>query len=265
MRRIFMAVALGAFLSAAAGAQTDKKMVQPQTTITRVPVTDAPYCGQEIFEHTQKLSDGTNIDRKLTTSVCRDAQGRERRENDSTITITDPVEGASYHIDKASHTATRSPMGVLKIAVDKTPAGSATLNIVTGNVTVIPLNDGGARGMVDGATAAASGSPGARGGRGSSMDQDVESLGVKMMEGLMVEGSRTTRVIPSGQIGNDRPIESVYENWYSKDLHVTVLRRVTDPMNGNTLNQLTDIQRSTPNPALFSVPPGYAVRDLTQK
>lgn len=264
MRRFFMAVALATLVSAATGAQTEQKKVQPQLSFTKAPVTDAPYCGQEIFEHTQKLTDGTNIDRKQTSAVCRDAQGRERRENDSTITITDPIEGVSYHIDKANHTATRAPIGVIKVAFDEPPIGAKTLNIVTGDVNITPLKVKPAAGA-EGVSATAGETGGARGGRGSITDQNVESLGVKMMEGVMVEGSRTTRVIPAGQIGNDRPIESVYETWYSNDLHVTVLRRVTDPMNGNTLNQLTDIQRSTPSPALFSVPSGYTVRDLTQK
>lgn len=266
MRRILTAVALAILVSAAAGAQTEQKLVQPQMTITKVPVTDAPYCGQENFEHTQKLADGTNIDRKLTTAVCRDSQGRERRENDSTITITDPVERASYHIDKANHTVTRSPMGVLKITYDKTP--SATLNIVTGNVTVVPL-DGAAHVTKDGTPAAAGGSRGGRGGGLAPTDSGetkrVESLGIKMLEGVQVEGTRDVRTIPVGQIGNDRPLQTVWETWFSQELGIVVLRKISDPLNGNTVTEMKDIQRSEPSPSLFQAPAGYTVRDLTQK
>jgi hypothetical protein len=37
-----------------------------------------------------------------------------------------------------------------------------------------------------------------------------------------------------------------------------------DPMNGTTVTQLTGIQRSEPDPAVFRVPADYALRDLAQ-
>ena len=41
-----------------------------------------------------------------------------------------------------------------------------------------------------------------------------ESLGKQTMEGVQVEGTRTTRTIAAGEIGNDRPIDIVSERWY---------------------------------------------------
>jgi hypothetical protein len=69
-----------------------------------------------------------------------------------------------------------------------------------------------------------------------------------------------TRTIPAGQIGNSQPIETVHETWMSDDLKVPVLVKTTDPRTGTTTTQLTNINRSEPDPALFQVPSDYTVR-----
>ena len=48
-----------------------------------------------------------------------------------------------------------------------------------------------------------------------SSEGKVESLGKQKMEGVEVEGTRSTITIPVGQIGNDRPINIISERWYS--------------------------------------------------
>ena len=83
-----------------------------------------------------------------------------------------------------------------------------------------------------------------------------EALGKQEMEGVEVDGTRTTTVIPQGQIGNDRPIQMVHERWESAELHVTVLSKHTDPMMGDTVERLTNVRRGEPDPALFQVPAG---------
>ncbi len=87
----------------------------------------------------------------------------------------------------------------------------------------------------------------------------VQSLGKQVMEGLTVEGSRSSTLIAAGQIGNDRPIETVSERWYSPDLQVVVMTHSHDPRSGDTVFRLTDIRRAEPDASLFTIPAGYRI------
>ena len=103
----------------------------PQDTITFVGfeaglgnlgnqvVTGAPYSATITSEFVQTLPDGNKIERKTTTTVYRDGQGRTRREQTlpaigqysassnppQVIFINDPVAGVSYILDPARKTA----------------------------------------------------------------------------------------------------------------------------------------------------------------
>jgi hypothetical protein len=90
-------------------------------------------------------------------------------------------------------------------------------------------------------------------------DTKTESLGTQDFEGVMAEGTRTTTTIPADAIGNERPIEIVYERWYSKELGMLVYSKHSDPRFGEQTYRLTNINRSEPDPSLFEVPPGYKV------
>jgi hypothetical protein len=89
----------------------------------------------------------------------------------------------------------------------------------------------------------------------------VESLGTQFMEGVAVEGTRTTLTIPAGQIGNELPINMVSERWFSPDLKVLVMSRQSDPRFGETTYRLTNINRSEPSPQLFEIPANFTVVD----
>ena len=47
--------------------------------------------------------------------------------------------------------------------------------------------------------------------------------------GVYAEGRRGTRVIRAGSEGNDRDISVVTKTWISPELHLDVLRKVSDP------------------------------------
>jgi hypothetical protein len=81
-----------------------------------------------------------------------------------------------------------------------------------------------------------------------------ESLGTKMIEGVQAEGTRTVMTIPVGQIGNNRPIQTVVETWYSPQLQTVVYSKTTDPRMGETVYQLTKIKLSEPEPSLLQLP-----------
>ena len=87
-----------------------------------------------------------------------------------------------------------------------------------------------------------------------------ESLGKQAIEGVDAEGTRKTIEIPAGEIGNERPIEIVFERWYSPELQVVVMTKHSDPRFGETTYRLTNINRSEPARELFEVPADYTVQ-----
>lgn len=90
-----------------------------------------------------------------------------------------------------------------------------------------------------------------------------ESLGKQAIEGVEAEGTRRTVEIPAGEIGNERPIEIVFERWYSQELQVVVMTKHSDPRFGETTYRLTNINRTEPAHELFEVPAGYRVKETS--
>jgi len=69
---------------------------------------------------------------------------------------------------------------------------------------------------------------------------------LKTINGVSAQGTRITRTIPAGEIGNQKPIVITIEKWYSPDLQETVMTKRNDPRMGETVFQLTNIQRAEP-------------------
>lgn len=207
-------------------------------------VKGAPYAADGVTETTQTLGDGTHINRQETYTIYRDGAGRVRRESGDEVWISDPVENVSYILNTKQQTARK--LGLLSTVVyDKMPAGRADLDKLKAEAR------------------AAAGPVVFRGGMMSKAEEPKrEALGKQVMEGVEVEGTRSTTVIPQGQIGNDRPLQIVHERWESADLHVTILSKQTDPMMGETTERLTNVRRGEPDPALFQVPAGFAIATI---
>jgi len=224
-------------------------------------VTGSPFSADIINEFKQTLSDGTVIDRKTTGSIARDSQGRTRREMTppaigpyatsgapTIILINDPVAHKHYTLNPKDKTARE--MG---------PAPHF------GGMGRDGHGDGHGGDGHDG-----HGGPGGFGGHGGDGHGGPDgmrggepvtvSLGTKTVEGVMVEGTRTTRTIAAGAIGNEKPIEIVFERWYSPDLLTDVMTRRSDPFSGETVFQLTNINRTEPAATLFQVPPDYKLQ-----
>ena len=216
------------------------------------PVTGAPYSADVTTEVIQPLADGNRIERRSTSVVARDSRGRVRREQQLAgigailpqgdvriVTVSDPVAGVHYSFDRDRKVATRSPMPFV--------------TRIEGGVAV---GQAGARGrrMVLARRAA-----GAGGSAVPGSDARTETLGTKAIEGLRVEGTRSTVTIAAGAIGNQAPIEVVNERWYSPELRTVVLSRRVDPRFGETTYRLENIVRAEPPADLFQVPADYKV------
>ncbi|MEZ5396667.1 MAG: hypothetical protein R2724_28295 [Bryobacterales bacterium] len=57
--------------------------------------------------------------------------------------------------------------------------------------------------------------------------------GLRMIEGVEATG-RAPRTIPAGEIGNERPIEVVFERWHSDELGLDVMTKRKDPRAAET-------------------------------
>lgn len=95
------------------------------------------------------------------------------------------------------------------------------------------------------------------GGQSRKYESKSEDLGTRDFEGVSATGTRKVTTIPAGDVGNERPIEIVYERWFSKDLGMVVFSKHSDPRFGDQTYRLTNIVRTEPDPSLFTVPTGY--------
>jgi hypothetical protein len=254
------------------------------TRITSVPddpfqgpvVTNAPFSADGVTTVTQVLSDGTRIEENTTAKFYRDSAGRLRREQtilglaalnpsgEPRVTITidpDPGDTTAYTLDPITRTARRGtrsagPVVWLSGAGGGPVTASTARFYVNGTgldgyrLTIAQPADVTKRGAID---VGGLSTPGA-------VPQPPESLGTRQMEGVTVVGRRTKSVIPTGQIGNDRPIEITDERWESPDLKLLVRSHHHDPRTGDVEYRLMNILRVDPSPDLFQIPPDYTVQ-----
>jgi len=224
------------------------------------PVTGAPYSADQVTEHVQTLADGNRIVNTTTTKVYRDSQGRTRTETSLPavpggppppvmITVHDAVAGVTYLLNAEDKTA------------QKIVAPSASVQGQTGQ-ELPPLPP----------PPPPPGSPGtmgpmaivaARADLTSKANDRSQDLGSQTLEGVTVTGTRITSTIPAGAIGNEQPIETTSERWFSPALQVVVKSIHTDPRIGQTTESIQNLNRAEPNPSLFQVPGDYAVTEST--
>jgi hypothetical protein len=283
-----MTLAAALVLTATAAAAQERRLVitptqHEKTTVeavaqlapARVPVEarivkDAPYSAEVVTERVQVLPDGNRIVQKNTGRVYRDSQGRMRREDDVesgqpvSIMITDPVAGASFSLDPATRTAWKTPAGVTRVMVAKIKEGSAAdpaeierrrqveaeiahaREAELQHATTAPHVSGGVVGPVHKAAVA---------------DIKTEKLPARQLDGLTVEGTRTTHTIPAGAIGNEQPIVTVTEQWRSPELQVLVMTKTSDPRTGEATYRLQNIVRGEQSRSWFEVPGDYTIKE----
>jgi len=92
-----------------------------------------------------------------------------------------------------------------------------------------------------------------------------EELGKTSVNGVDAIGTRETRTLNPGAIGNDRVISIVKEIWYSPQLGINVSVKRIDPRHGTQIINATEIVQGDPDPKLFSIPAGYSVVDKREK
>lgn len=225
------------------------------------PVSGAPYTAEAVTERVQTLTDGNRIVQTTSNMVARDGQGRMRRGESLAIAlpgskgaepklemIDDPVAGVHWTLDTQSKTAVKMTF----------PKKSSALF----NTIIPPLGP-------DRTWFYAAGTPGSQitiqtlAKRKAEGDTNVNrsDLGTQVIEGVSAQGTRVTRTLPAGEIGNEQPIVINTETWYSPELKVLVMSKAEDPRMGTTTYRLTNIQKGEPLPSLFEVPADYTIKD----
>jgi hypothetical protein len=187
-------------------------------------VQGAPFTATAQTERLQVLNDGTRISNKMTATLYRDSAGRTRRE--MTLSVIGPF-----------------------TIVGEPPRLAFINDVVAGWHYIVNVQQREARKLKLGELPPPP----------PDIQGKIESLGRQMIEGLEAEGRRTTVTIPTGQIGNDRPIEIVTERWESTALKTILLSTHRDPRVGETTYRLTNINRSEPAHTLFEVPSDYRI------
>lgn len=197
---------------------------------------NAPFAATVNTEWIRQLPDGSAITLKNHRAIARDAAGRifqERRylvpddgktkSGVSQIEISDPVAHELYICIPQERTCQLEEFS---------PPES------------LPLTASGKPHMVQGASL------------------DSEDLGKQSIGGLETVGTRETTIIPSGTIGNNSPLMSKRETWYSSQLAVNLISKRQDPLSGIQNFELSDITLGEPDAKLFKVPSGFRILDL---
>lgn len=91
--------------------------------------------------------------------------------------------------------------------------------------------------------------------------QNHEDLGTGNLQGLTTHGYRDTTVINPGVFGNDQPMTTTREFWYSPKLGINLLSTLDDPRTGKQVFTVTEISTDEPDPKFFSIPDGYTVHE----
>jgi hypothetical protein len=89
----------------------------------------------------------------------------------------------------------------------------------------------------------------------------TEQLGTREFQGFTTTGTRRTQTIPAGEEGNALRLILISESWISRDLNVTMMSIHDDPRRGRTTAEIEEIHKGDPDPALFSPPEGYTIKD----
>ena len=254
--------------------------MEPPMMFENETVTGAPYSAEAITSVVQTLADGNRIVRESKADIARDRAGRTRREQGLSmfgpminasedlrhVQITDPETRTIIMLDTKNKTAHKMPTPNIRLMTkvmrgDTTDTFEAAVPPPPPPPPPPPALAGIPSTLsVEGPTLFY-----AAEGKAVMGKPKVEPLGKQFMEGVEAEGTRTTFTIPSGQIGNELPINIVSERWFSPELKVLVMSRQSDPRFGETTYRLTNISRGEPAPSLFEIPSDFTVEDANQK
>jgi len=197
-------------------------------------VPGVPFTGKSNIEWTRTAEDGSQVTLRLQANLARDSQGRIYRERRSFVPSNSdqPSRLEQIHIyDPITKTQTLCTLAtnqcILKDYFPQTSFEARPAGWFDRNTRFLSR----------------------------------EEIGNDKIEGENVIGTRETTTINAGVVGNDRPLISTREFWYSAELQTNLAVTRDDPREGKQVIRLTDLSRTDPNPDLFKIPAGYTLID----
>ena len=226
-------------------------------------VKSLPFSATETTTREQNLSDGTVIKSTVEVQLWRDSEGRMRAESTlnsgSTpqghiVTVWNPAEGkaitwvtgnSAVTFTSATHLPESQLNGLLN--------SQASTPSATQSGTRSSLPQGAAMPVALSVSSSQ-----------ESANLRTETLSSETIAGLEVAGTRATQVIPAGTVDNDRDFTVVSETWTSAELKTTVRQMSSDPRTGTVTTELSNVDRSEPDPTLFKPPAGLKVAEIPE-
>lgn len=197
-------------------------------------VKGAPFSGDMMTESTQSRPDGSQKRNESCVKIYRDSEGRTRGDSErelpqggkeTSVTIFDAVGQVFITLNPQTKTATVKHL--------KPPAPPASAAPTDASVDIFQAMPG----------------------------TKSEKLEDKQIDGYKVSGTRRVTTIQSNK--GAEPVTVVTETWYSSDLKSPLLVTHDDPRSARrTVMRITNIRRGDPDPRMFQVPSGYAVKDV---
>jgi hypothetical protein len=204
-----------------------------------------PFSAEMEMDHTETLSDGTQIRTRSKSLIYRDSAGRIRRD--------------SYAATPMNREASSTPFSteiydpVAGIGYERRPMSGPTRRYLLEDATTEPKVAAQPPHPAASTPSSALTEKPAPKVRIDAVFHD-EELEPQQIEGLLATGKRSTHTIPAGFAGNDRPITITSEVWSSPELGVTLVSKSSDPRIGEMVTRMFHIDRSEPDPALFQIP-----------
>ncbi len=229
---------------------TQAALAQQQQLPELMSIVGAPFSGVRTWQGARNFVDGNRIDRGETLRLYRDSRGRTRVEREVAaemlanrprmepvqITISDPVSGDRIELRASSKTAIVLRGRAWPAAA---PMQAAPPVFITFAGHVYDATD-----------------------RGWSTPV---SLGEKSFDGLRATGQRWQYTLAIGTIGNEKPIVLTVDQWFSPELSLIVAKGSTSSLGGSFGNQVENIVRGEPDPALFLIPSDYSRIEVPQR
>jgi hypothetical protein len=217
--------------------------------------TGLPFSADVVEENDKFLADGNRIHYEVHGKIFRDSEGRMRTETEAPvfnseskpfvhINITDLVEGRIIFLDMEHKIATVTLLG--------RPTVQASITRPTDSTEQSPK-------VQPAPNVAEHRSP------PPTPDPAPEDLGTSQIEGFTVQGTRSTHIMNPGVIGNDQPIATTTERWFSTEFKIDLVNISDNPEAGKHVRKLVNIRAGEPDPLLFQVPPDFKVKEMPQQ
>lgn len=216
----------------------DGGVIEQFNSILLPPVPNAPFSSTVTAEWTKVLEDGSTLTVQNHRLVVRDSAGRIYQERRRLIPKDSPGEPDLERIeisDPSTH----------KKYFCRTVTHICALNDYSGPEEASAQPVGTQEDMFGTLTR--------------------EDLGKTTVNGVEAVGTRETRTLNPGAIGNDHVIAIIKEIWYSPSLGINVSVKRVDPRHGTQIINVTEITQSEPDRKLFAIPAGYTVLDRRGK